>query len=54
MSVNYCVEAWTFPCEEDESEPEKAESAEFSTPEGAQHWVWERLQEGYAVRLWLR
>ncbi len=52
--MTYAVESWTFPRDEDPEDEEMMDSAEFGKLENAQKWVWERLQEGYAVRLWPR
>ncbi len=50
----YAMEAWTIPGDEEGTEEEIAEAQEFRTEEGAQEWAWERIEEGYAVRLYRR
>lgn len=52
--ILYCVEAWSFPSDEEGGEEEMVYSSEFETKELAKIWVWDRLNEGYQVRLWLR
>lgn len=50
----FAVEAWTFPCEEDPREEQMEASAEFDNVEEASAWMWERAEEGFAVRLYRR
>lgn len=47
------VEAWTIPDADDEEpcEKELVESEEFRSEEEATRWAWERLEEGYWVRM---
>lgn len=52
--VTYAVEAWTTPGDEEPAELEMAASAEFANESAAKRWAWDRMGEGYAVRLWLR
>jgi hypothetical protein len=50
------VQAWTFPTEGDE-EPcveEMVESEEFTDEDEARRCAWQRLEEGYFVRIWRR
>jgi hypothetical protein len=49
----YAVEAWTTPSnlEEPHFEPWMAQSAEFADRSYALQWVWDRLEEGFAVRM---
>jgi hypothetical protein len=52
----FAVEAWTIPLEGDE-EPgleEMVRAQEFAAEEDARRWAWERMEEGYFVRLWRR
>ena len=50
----FAVEAWTIPDGEETCELEMASSAEFPSEIEAQALAWERLEEGFAVRLWRR
>jgi hypothetical protein len=50
----YAVEAWTIvngssPCLD--SSPSLARSAEFADRSYALQWIWDRLEEGFAVRM---
>jgi hypothetical protein len=56
----YSIEAWTIPTDGDEepSIQEVVRMADFPmTPRGQQQateWMWERLEEGLFIRLWVR
>lgn len=52
----YAVEAWTFPTEGDEEpcEVEMVDSFESEDIEKAKIWTWNRMEEGFFVRLWER
>jgi hypothetical protein len=52
----FAVEAWTIPMEHDEEpcEAKLVRSVEVTSEEAARRWAWDRLEEGYFVRLWRR
>jgi hypothetical protein len=50
----YAVEAWTYPTDEEGGEHEMERSEEFHTEESAMRWAWDRLEEGFAVRMYRR
>ena len=52
--VVFGVEAWTVSGDEEPCEEEMVESAEFEKQADAMYWAWNRMEEGYAVRLWRR
>lgn len=52
--ITYAVEAWTIPGDEEPAELEIVASAEFASESAARQWAWDRMNEGYAARLWLR
>ncbi len=54
--VVYGVEVWTFPTEGDE-EPcvqEMIEFKDFDDEKDAMRWAWDRLEEGFYVRMFRR
>lgn len=52
--ITYAVEAWTIPGDEEPCEEEMIHSHEFDNLEDAKHHAWDRLEEGYAVRMYRR
>jgi hypothetical protein len=53
----YAVEAWVIPQDDDEepaAEQEMYRSGEFRGKAEAMRWAWERMEEGFFVRLWRR
>ncbi len=50
------VEAWTIndPNDEEPCDTEMVASEDFSDMEDARHWAWDRLEEGFYVRIWRR
>lgn len=50
----YAVEAWTIPEGEEPCEEWMIDSTEFEDKQEAMEWVWERLEEGYAIRMYRR
>lgn len=54
--MTYAVEAWTFRTDEGPSPApdECVAEEEFTDQQRAKDWAWDRLEEGFAVRLWRR
>jgi hypothetical protein len=52
----FAVEVWTvsLPDDEEPQRTEQVECREFQTSLEAHSFAWERLEEGYFVRLWRR
>jgi hypothetical protein len=50
----FAVEAWTIPDSEEPCEEDMEESEEFESDEAARLWVWDRLEEGFQVRMYRR
>ncbi len=52
----YAVEAWTF-FDSDDEEPTDTEMVTdeyFEHHNDAKEWAWQKMQEGFYVRLWIR
>jgi hypothetical protein len=56
IKLLWALEAWTVPTDGDEEpcEQRMVSSEEFSDREDAERWAWERMEEGFFVRMWKR
>lgn len=50
--MKYRVEVWAYPTDEEGGEHKLQESKEFAGMCQAMDWLWQRLEEGFAVRLY--
>lgn len=50
----YDVQVWEYPTDEEGGEHEMVESEQFDEQAEARYWAWERLEEGFAVRMYRR
>jgi hypothetical protein len=48
------VEWWTFPCDEEGGEHEMEGNQDFTDMKEAMEFSWERMEEGFATRMWRR
>lgn len=52
--MSYCIEAWTFPSDEEPCEEEMIDHAEIQSEEAAMQLAWEWMKAGFQARLWIR
>jgi hypothetical protein len=54
--MTFAVEAWTIEGMDDEepARTECADSKEFRDESAARTWAWDKMGEGFLVRLWRR